>query len=200
MILLQGCAIGLLFGLPVGAIGAMSVQRTLRYGLWAGIWTGLASSIADCIYAALGAFGWQGISALLLAHQSMIHCVGGCLIVMMGLWIFFQKSVQQEVQRDALNQIRLFLSAFMIAITNPAAILTFLFAFSWMGIESLNPSQACFLVIGVFFGTFLWWLFISLLSDRARRHHQDLNIVKMNRYFGSGLSIFGMIVLVGTIL
>lgn len=39
--LLKGILIGLLFGLPVGAVGTMTVQRTLNYGAKAGLVTGL---------------------------------------------------------------------------------------------------------------------------------------------------------------
>lgn len=34
--LLKGILIGLLFGLPVGAVGALTVQRTLSHGMRAG--------------------------------------------------------------------------------------------------------------------------------------------------------------------
>lgn len=56
--LLKGICIGLLFGLPVGAVGALTVQRTLAHGPRMGILTGLGSSVADCFYAVVGAFGW----------------------------------------------------------------------------------------------------------------------------------------------
>lgn len=53
--LLRGILIGLLFGLPVGAVGAMTVWRTWNSGIKAGLFTGLGSSVADCFYAAVGA-------------------------------------------------------------------------------------------------------------------------------------------------
>lgn len=55
--LLKGILIGLLFGLPVGAVGALTVQRTWRLGVKAGLLTGLGSSVADCFYACVGALG-----------------------------------------------------------------------------------------------------------------------------------------------
>ena len=39
--LLRGVLIGLLFGLPVGAVGTMTVQRTWSFGVRAGLLTGL---------------------------------------------------------------------------------------------------------------------------------------------------------------
>lgn len=60
--LLKGICIGLLFGLPAGAAGALTVQRTLRPWAAYGILTELGASAADCFYAVVGAFGWTWIS------------------------------------------------------------------------------------------------------------------------------------------
>jgi ABC-type antimicrobial peptide transport system permease subunit len=40
---LKGILIGLLFGVPVGAVGAMTVQRTWEHGIKAGLLTGMES-------------------------------------------------------------------------------------------------------------------------------------------------------------
>lgn len=49
--LIKGILIGLLFGMPVGAVDAMTVQRTIAHGTKAGLLTGLGSSAADCLCA-----------------------------------------------------------------------------------------------------------------------------------------------------
>ena len=74
---IKGILIGLIFGVPVGAVGAMTVQRTWEHGIKAGLLTGMGSSVADCIYAAIGAFGLTIISDFLLQYQGAIHLVGG---------------------------------------------------------------------------------------------------------------------------
>lgn len=70
--LLRGIMIGLIFGLPVGAIGALTVQRTWSLGVKAGLLTGLGSSVADCSYACVGTFGLTFISDFLL-HLRIRH-------------------------------------------------------------------------------------------------------------------------------
>mgnify|MGYP001638647839 FL=1 len=45
--LLKGICIGLLFWLPAGAAGTLTVQRTLAHGPRMGILTGLGASVAD---------------------------------------------------------------------------------------------------------------------------------------------------------
>lgn len=86
--LIKGILIGLLFGIPVGAVGTLTAQRAYRYGFAAGIKTGLGSSAADCLYAACGAFGLTLVSDFLLRCQTVIRLAGGCLILVMGVRLF----------------------------------------------------------------------------------------------------------------
>ena len=81
----KGILIGLIFGVPVGAVGAMTVQRTWEHGIKAGLLTGMGSSVADCIYAAIGVFGLTIISDFLLQYQGAIHLVGGTIVLFMGI-------------------------------------------------------------------------------------------------------------------
>lgn len=155
-LLLKGILIGLLFGVPVGAVGAMTVQRTWEHGIKAGLLTGMGSSIADCIYAAIGAFGLTMVSDFLLEYQTAIHLAGGTIVLFMGIGLLFRKGEAAKIPAVS-GRARMFLSSFAIGITNPAAILTFLFAFSWFGIaEGSTPENGWLVVLGVFIGTYLW--------------------------------------------
>ena len=127
-LLLKGILIGLLFGVSVGAVGAMTVQRTWEYGIKAGLLTGMGSSVADCIYAGMGAFGLTIVSDFLLEYQTVIHLVGGAIVLYLGIRLFFRKGEEMKVS-GVLGRWRMFLTSFAVGITNPAAILTFLFAF-----------------------------------------------------------------------
>lgn len=189
--LLKGILIGLLFGLPAGAVGALTVQRTLRHGPGAGLLTGLGSSAADCCYASLGAFGLTIVSDLLLQHQAAIHLLGGGLVLLLGARLFFREEVpSQETGRT--GGTGLFLSSFAIGITNPAAILTFLFAFSWLGVSGgLAFGEGLLLVLGVFCGTYLWWGVLTLAASMARKKAAAIDPARMNRIFGFILCLLG---------
>lgn len=199
--ILQGILIGLIFGVPAGAVGTMTVQRTLNYGMKAGLLTGLGSSVADCLYACVGAFGFTLISDFLLQQQNIINFVGGCLILGMGIRMLQAKASELQNIPDSVRGIRMFISSFAIGITNPAAILTFLFAFSWFGIDGQSGlAEGVGLVAGVFLGTFCWWSAISsaviLLEKKAKNNRLSI----MNRVFGIILVLFGAVVLSRNIL
>ena len=86
----------------------------------------------------------------------------------------------------------MFLSSFVIGITNPATILTFLLAFSWLGIAgSTGRREGILLVAGVFVGTYIWWSALVLITEYLKKKNQNINLEKLNKIFGILLMIFG---------
>ena len=81
----KGLLIGFLFGMPAGAIGALTIRRTLDKGYTAGCLTGMGSSAADLIYSCVGVFGITVVSNLLSAGQNILQIIGGILILLLGL-------------------------------------------------------------------------------------------------------------------
>lgn len=199
--IMKGILIGLLFGMPAGAVGAMTAQRTLNYGLKAGLLTGLGSSAADCLYACIGAFGLTLVSDFLLRYQSVINLAGGCLILGMGIRMLLIKNSRSQDTSSSIGGIRMFITSFAVGITNPAAILTFLFAFSWFGINGQTGlMDGIGLICGVFIGTYLWWGTLSgivmLLKKKAKENH----LKRVNQLFGIILILFGAVILVSNFL
>lgn len=195
----RGMLIGLLFGIPAGAVGAMTVQRTWNHGIKAGLLTGLGSSVADCIYACIGAFGLTVVSEFLLKYQTVINIAGGGLILYMGLLLIFAKKEPNEIPSVS-GKVKMFLSSFLVGITNPAAILTFLFAFSYFGISGeTSLLQGMWLVIGVFLGTYFWWAALSVAVNFMKSRQKKDHFQTMNRIFGVILCLFGMVVFIRVI-
>lgn len=193
---IKGILIGLLFGLPVGAIGTLTVQRTLKFGVKSGLLTGLGSSVADCFYAVVGVFGLTLISDFLLKYQVIINILGGGFVLFLGIRLLMKKEDTASAKVETMNPIKMFLSSFAVGITNPAAILTFLFAFSYFGIsEGTGLLRGILLVTGVFIGTYIWWGTLTAVTYIIKKKTAKFSFRYMNRIFGSILSLFGVIVL-----
>ncbi len=191
----QGILIGLLFGIPAGAVGALTVHRTLKKDIGAGLITGLGSSAADCFYACIGAFGLTRISDFLSTYENLISFTGGCLILALGIRLFFKE--EKKVSDKENSGFSMFFSSFAVGITNPAAVLTFLFAFSWFGISgNLSINEGSLLVLGVFAGTYIWWGILSFMTAFFKKRTRNLQIRKMNRIFGTILAAFAMVVFI----
>ncbi len=194
--LLKGILIGLMFGVPIGAVGAMTVQRTLNRGLGAGLLTGLGSSAADCLYACVGVFGLTFISDFLLKYQTIITVIGGVFVLIMGISQFVKKSAENVTQKPS-EGAKMFLSSFTVGITNPAAILTFLFAFTYFGIGEISGAvNGVLLVSGVFIGTYIWWGALSGLVCILKRKSENRKLPYLNKIFGVILILFAAVILV----
>ena len=152
--------------------------------------TGLGFSVADCFYACVGAFGLTLISDFLLRWQGVITALGGTLVLAMGLKSLIRPQGKLSPDEETLGGVKLFFTSFVIGITNPAAILTFLFAFSYFGISG----DGSLLVPGVFLGTYYWWGTLSALTQFIKRKAAKFKLRTMNRIFGSVLCLFGVIV------
>lgn len=182
--LFKGLLIGLIFGTPVGAIGAMTIHRTITRNLWAGIITGIGSSVADCLYASVGAFGVTFISGFLTKNQLIINVAGGLIIMFMGIMRFFQETKQQQGKISG-GGISLFLSAFTVAIMNPVLVMSFMFAFSFMGIAGVSTVfNKLAIVTGVFVGTIVWWAVLLSAVEYLKRKKGSFNMKFMNKIFG----------------
>lgn len=200
LILFRGILIGLIFGTPVGAIGMLAIQRTLQDGMKAGLLTGFGSSTADSIYAAVGAFGITIVSDFLEEYQNYINIVGGCILLVFGFRMMQKKVKEMKEEENGISKVKLFLSSFIIGITNPVAFFGFLFAFSYFHLgDDLGIVGAILLVIGVFIGTFIWWLILCGIVYRFREkavRHEGV----VNRISGVLLIAFGVVIFIKTIL
>lgn len=169
--LARGGLIGLVFGVPAGAIGAMAIRRTLSSGFRSGFCTGLGSSVADALYACAGVFGLTVITDFCTRYQRPIGLVGAALILLYGLSILWNARGQGTQTAQPARAMGGFISAFAVAILNPAAILSFMVAFSAFGLlGDYTFLQGAWLVLGVLLGTGLWWFglcaLVSLLKKR----------------------------------
>jgi len=199
--LLKGILVGLVFGVPAGAIGALTIQRSLSHGFWAGLATGLGSSAADVLYACVGVFGVTVISDFLLQYETVIAIIGGALIVGLGGLIFFKKGTGKTENTGRANLGACFGSSFAIAIANPATVLSFLVAFASFGIGAIrSAAQGAALVTGILLGTGCWWCALAGLSAKFRERVTGRAYQVLNRLLGILMVLFGLIMILRTVL
>ena len=194
---LRGLLIGLVFGVPAGAIGALTIQRTLEKGFFSGLITGAGSSAADLIYSCVGVFGITIISDFLTAHQAIIRIIGGVLILLLGIVILRKKELATARQDIKGTPVFYFLSAFTAAILNPATILSFMVAFTAFGISGdLNAYQGIALIAGILAGTLCWWSALSGVVAHFRKRVTDHIYKWLNRILGCLMALFGVVMMV----
>lgn len=171
--IVKGLLIGLIFGIPAGASGTITIQKTLERGFLAGFFTGLGATVADMFYASVGAFGIHLIADFMNDHMRAIQCIGGIVIICYGFYTMFRSAKVNEKVANATGIISCFLTALGIGLLNPAAVLAYLMGFTLFGVaeaEMLSIAQATELVVSLGLGTVIWWLIVcgSITVLRAR--------------------------------
>ena len=165
---LQSLVIGLSIAAPVGPIGLLTIQRTLQLGPAAGLATGLGAALADAVYGAVGAYGVSAMIDALTAARLPLALGGGVFLLWMA-WSIWRAPVAERAApvSGGSDLMRCFAGTFVLTLSNPATILSFIAVFGVMAGRAAVASPTV-MVIGVLLGSALWWLLLSALVGRLR--------------------------------
>lgn len=195
---IKGLIVGFVIAAPVGPIGVLCARRTLTHGRRAGFFSGMGAATADSLYGFIAAFGLTFISDLLVGHQFWLRLVGGALLCIIGAKTIIEKPVREDEElRSAKRFAGMYASTFFLTLTNPMTIFSFAAVFAGFGLAGAKGSliSAGTLILGVFLGSGLWWLFlVAIFSIFKRRfHHHELQWV--NRIAGVIIAGSGILAL-----
>lgn len=165
---LASLLIGLSIAAPVGPIGLLTIQRSLEHGPRAGLATGLGAAAADAVYGALGAYGVRWLIDALVAARVPLALFGAAFLLWMA-WGLLRAPVAAQAARTApaRGPLQFFAGTFVLTLSNPATILSFVAIFGAMAGRAASGSPAL-MVLGVLLGSALWWLALSSIVGRLR--------------------------------
>lgn len=165
----QSLLIGLSIAAPVGPIGLLTIQRSLREGPRAGLATGLGAAVADALYGALGAYGVSVVIQALAAARLPLALGGALFLLYMawGLWRAPAAAQSAQPRLAGRSLWRYFGGTVLLTLSNPATIFSFMAVFGALSARSSAASPGL-VVAGVFVGSALWWLLLSAGVGRLR--------------------------------
>jgi threonine/homoserine/homoserine lactone efflux protein len=182
-------------------MGVLCIRRSLIRGSLNGFVSGLGVATADACFAAVAAFGLTSISDLLVDHQSWIRLIGGLFLCYLGVKTIRSRAWSDEPEDATPTRGGLFgafSSTFGLTLTNPTTIISFAAIFAGFGVAEPGVSAAS-LVVGVFLGSALWWLILSLGMGRLRVRIRPGQLSWVNRLSGAVILAFGGIALVSLV-
>ncbi|MGG1553609.1 LysE/ArgO family amino acid transporter [Paenibacillus ferrarius] len=205
--LLKGILLGLSIAAPVGPIGVLCIRRTLTLGRLHGFLSGLGAATADAFYGIIAGFGLTLVTSFLLDWQGVLQVAGGLFLCYLGVQTFRAKPASEAAKARGGSLLKSYASTLGLTITNPMTILSFFGAFAGLGIgvtgsaggvsatgTHLGPAV---LVLGVFTGSALWWLALSVGVGLLRDRLGGAVLVWINRISGVILTAFGCVALGG---
>jgi threonine/homoserine/homoserine lactone efflux protein len=198
-ILLKGIILGLTVSMPLGPIGIILINRTIKRGLLSGFFSGLGLATADTILAALAAVGFTVIISFINEQRFIISIIAGIIILGIGVKILLSNPVKDIRNREKANKSlwRDYYSVFVLSISNPYTIFIFVAFFSGVHISgNVKPELVPFFLIpGVLIGTITWWFFLSYFVSRFKKNIRLRVIVRVNKIAGIVVIVIGVIVL-----
>lgn len=207
----KGLILGFSIAAPVGPIGVLCIRRTLAEGRAIGFVSGLGAATADGFYGAVAAFGLTLISSFLIGQSLWLKLIGGAFLIYLGVMTFIARPAERQAEttnsaglltHPATRLLGAYASTLGLTLTNPATILSFAVIFAGVigaPVAGSGPLTAGVLVTGVFAGSALWWLTLSVGVGLLRSRFNAGLMVWVNRLSGGIIGVFGLVVLASLI-
>jgi threonine/homoserine/homoserine lactone efflux protein len=193
-LLIRGLIAGFVIAAPVGPVNVLVISRTLTKGRLSGLISGLGAAAADAFYGSIAGFGISLVIQFLIREQFWIRLVGGILLVMIGLSYFFKPPRKlSEHKREETGQSD-FVSTFLLTLTNPTTILSFLAVLAGLGMSQARANWLTLVLVGgILAGSMVWWIILTTAVNYLRDRFNDRAMLWMNRIAGIAIGGFGIV-------
>lgn len=192
MAFLKGLIFGLAIAAPVGPIGLLCIRRSVTEGFASGFATGMGAAAADGVYAVAAAIGFVALAA----DHAALRLFGAALLLWLawGTW----RAGPAAVAEAAPSRGRLLLAfggTFLLTLSNPMTILSFVAIFAGAGLGTMSRLDAAALVGGVFLGSALWHFGLAASMSRLRHRLTPAAHRWINRASALALAGFAIAIL-----
>ena len=182
--------------IPVGPVGLLLIQRSLKVNHIAGAATGLGAALADALFGFLAALGLVKLIGELDAGRHFLRPLGSLALMIVGIHFYFQKPPVLEAKEVLTGpyQRRYWwdvISAFFLTLLNPTTIIAFAVLFAGSDLIPEVPREIQYFEIsgGIFAGSLIWWLILVAIAEPVKR---KLNPHSVHRF----LQVLGVVLVV----
>lgn len=205
--LVEGIQTGLILCFLIGPIFFTLIQTGVERGFRAGAAVGLGIWVSDTVFV-MAFYSGVNYIAQLLAWEGFslyVGVIGSIILAIFGAWALLTKPAFQNPSdihfKPSSSYFSLWLKGFLINSINP---FTVLFWFGLMSTTILKSNMNSY-DIPLFFGGAIGTVVITdiikiLLAKRIRRWMQPKHILLLRRVSGIALIVFGIVLLVRTII
>jgi threonine/homoserine/homoserine lactone efflux protein len=214
--------LGVIVGFPIaaspGPMFFLVLRRSVAGGWRRGLLSGAGIASGDAVYAAIAAFGLTALINVLVAQRRWIQLIGGIAIIAIGLRTLVTKyplpnpphkgegessaaphkrEGESSGAADKRRHVTAgdYLSTFLLTLSNPPTILSFLAVFAAIGVRvGSGWAPAVGFVIGVLIGSALWWLTLTSLVVAFRQRMSPRITTTIGALSGVALIIFGLFI------
>jgi threonine/homoserine/homoserine lactone efflux protein len=133
------------------------------------------------------------VSDLISKEYLWLHLVGGGILLILGIRTFRARRRDPILPFDNKGLLGSYVSAFILALTNPVTIVAFIAVFAAFGLgRQLTMISACILVLGVFAGSLLWFLTLGFVATFFRKKLNRGGLKLVNKIAGVLIVLSGV--------
>ena len=201
---LKAFVVGIMLSMPFGPLGVVVIQRTLQYGRRVGRTTGYGGTVNCIISAVIALFSLSFVSDFLEKYRPTVLVVGGCVVVLLGVWYLFFKKTDGSINATAQKQeivtrkgsVSDVLAGFLVAVSNPAGCLTVIAVFAVLGVQSSSGAGIASALLGIITATVIMWNLLAFFADRLRSKLNDKSLCTVTRICGAAIVLLGAVTLI----
>ena len=199
----KGMLIGMIASAPMGPVGVLCVQRTLKKGRWFGFATGIGAAVSDIIYAGITGLGMSFVMDFVGNPQNRFYLqiIGSLMLLGFG-WYTYRTDPTRNMHQSGQEKGTLWYNtwtAFLVTLSNP--LIVFLFMALYAQFAFVLPDHPFEMVVGflsIVGGALLWWWGLTWLVDKIRTQFDEYGIRLINQIIGVAVIIGSIIMLLGT--
>lgn len=191
----QGAIVGACIAIPVGPVALLCIRYAIAYGWLVGIIAGLGTALADGFYGGVAAFGASFVANLLPTHGRWFYLVAGGFLVFTGRKIFKSEiSKDPKKIKEKSPYSKAFVSTLFLTFASPITTLVLASFFSREGfLENMTHKAGIpFLALGVAFGAFCWWVFLTGVVGYLRTKLNFRIFTFLNKFSGAAIFTYGV--------
>lgn len=195
-IFLKSLAIGFLILLPLGPIGILCLRRILQLGPLQGFILGLGQVLAVFLLNIIIVFGLGVISDYMIQYQSWILGIGGAVLIVFGVKIFFSKSFKTINKIPSQKKFIIdFFSIAFFTLINPGTLLAFIVLSAILDLYTTTRLlERITMIFGILTGSLISWALVCLCFIKYKKNITQNAMTWINRFIGVCLALFGIAV------
>jgi threonine/homoserine/homoserine lactone efflux protein len=188
-LVMKGLIVGVIISAPMGPVGILCIQRTMKKGRMFGIVTGAGAALSDFLYALITGLGMSVVIEFIERGQTLfwLKLMGSIMLLIFGVHTYLQdprKGMRKGMKRKG-TLFYNFISGFGLTISNPLIVFLFLALFNMF--TFVIPSNLFGRAIGylsIIAGAMLWWLGLTYVIAKMKDSFGLRGILYLNRGIG----------------
>ncbi len=180
--------IGAIISIPIGPLGLLCVQRSLRSGFSKGFFSGIGAALSDFTYGFIVLFTFDYIDSIFHREAMVVNLVLAIIFLILGFKLL--KSRDLELQDEFFHPM---LSAYFIGLSNMGTTIIFLGIYTYfpidMGLENFKFSIQ--ILFSIFLGACVFWFIVCNLISKWRNNFKLHHFVMLDKVIGGIIILFG---------